>query len=153
MPKRMMLVLGTVGLLVALAIPVIALAGHPAITNDVTRVATLTGAGETDPVDSNGSGLGRVTIDVKKRLLCYELIVTGINPLAAHIHPGVAGVNGPPVVDFSTFGEALGSSSHGCIEGLKRTLLRDIKDNPKQYYINVHTAAYPAGEIRGQLSK
>jgi hypothetical protein len=149
-------VLGIVGLLAALAVPVIALAIHPAITRDATRVATLTGAGETNPVDSDGSGLGRVTIDARKRLLCYELIVTGINPTAAHIHPGAAGVDGAPIVDFSTFGEALGSSSHGCVRGgdaPTRPVLRDIVENPKEYYVNVHTAANPGGEIRGQLSR
>jgi hypothetical protein len=29
--------------------------------------------------------------------------------------------------------------------------LADLQANPKSYYVNVHTANFPGGEVRGQL--
>ena len=44
-------------------------------------------------------------------------------------------------------------SSSGCVEDVDRTLIKDIIQNPDNYYVNVHNAAFGAGALRGQLGK
>jgi hypothetical protein len=63
---------------------------------------------------------------------------------AAHIHRGGAGVNGPPVITL------IGPGSRNC-DTHSGVLVDEIRRNPHLFYINVHTAAYPNGAIRGQL--
>ncbi len=91
--------------------------------------------------------------------MCFSVEWSGLSGhvVAAHIHPGVAGVNGPPVVGFhgNPFGPTFGSTDgplEGCVDAAA-DLIKDIRQNPEAYYVNLHTAAFPGGEIRGQLSK
>jgi hypothetical protein len=61
----------------------------------------------------------------------------------------VAGVNGPVVVALIPPDES--GYSSGVVQVNDSALLQAIKLNPKNYYVNVHNADYPAGAIRGQL--
>lgn len=125
----------------SLAAPV---AAAPGIT------ASLSGANEVPPADPDGSGSATVKINTGKGLVCYELTVTGIGTvIAAHIHNAPVGVNGPVVVPLSP---PTSGSSSGCVE-VVRSLAKAIASAPQDYYVNVHTQDYPAGAIRGQLSK
>ena len=151
--RRTLVVLTLLAGLIVAAVPAIAGGAATAETRARTLVATLTGDGEVPPVASDGVGVAQVTVDKKKKTICYEITVDGITPTAIHIHSGVAGVNGPVVVDFGTFGDAISGRSQGCTTDIAKPVLRDIKDNPQNYYINVHTAAVPSGEIRGQLAR
>ena len=65
--------------------------------------------------------------------------------IAAHIHSGPAGTNGPVVVPFNP------SLGPGCTT-VTRELALAILHNRSGYYVNVHTSLHPAGEIRGQLT-
>jgi hypothetical protein len=77
-------------------------------------------------------------------------VVSGIAPAtAAHIHVGAAGVAGPVVVPLAP---PTGTSS-GCVTGVSPELIKAITQNPQNYYVNVHNAEFPAGALRGQLSK
>jgi hypothetical protein len=40
----------------------------------------------------------------------------------------------------------------GCVTADK-DLIKDIRQNPENYYVNVHNAAFPGGAVRGQLEK
>jgi hypothetical protein len=68
-------------------------------------------------------------------------------PMMAHIHRGRSGVSGNVVVDLT------GSVTGGrhCATGVSRLLIRHIISHPRRFYFNIHTRAYPAGAIRGQL--
>ncbi len=77
-------------------------------------------------------------------------MVQNISPAtAAHIHIGMAGVAGPVVLGLSA--PTTGMSS-GVIEA-DPELIKAIRQNPENYYVNVHNPMYPAGAVRGQLSK
>jgi hypothetical protein len=39
-----------------------------------------------------------------------------------------------------------------CLTGLDKNLLKDILRSPQDYYVNVHTAPFPNGAFRGQLT-
>lgn len=135
------------GLLLALAISVVALAdegGRPFVT-------TLTGAAEVPgPGDPDGSGTASIRLNHGQGEVCFELAVSGIAPAtAAHIHVGPAGVAGPVVVGLSP---PTSGTSSGCVAA-DADLIKAIIQSPQEYYVNVHNAEYPAGALRGQLSK
>ncbi|CAA9398183.1 MAG: hypothetical protein AVDCRST_MAG22-1221 [uncultured Rubrobacteraceae bacterium] len=112
---------------------------------------TLTGAEEVPvPGDPDGIGFATVTVNPGQGVLCYKLSVSGIAPAtAAHIHEAPPGEAGPVVV---TLEPPTDGSSDGCVE-VDRAEAEDILKNPADYYVNIHNAEYPAGALRGQLSK
>lgn len=113
--------------------------------------ASLTGANEVPgPGDPDGTGTAVVSVKPSSQRLCFELSVDNIAPAtAAHVHDGPAGVAGPVVVTLTPPSDG---SSEGCVTADK-TLLKDIKKNPTEYYVNVHNTEFPAGAVRGQLSR
>jgi hypothetical protein len=116
-----------------------------------TLSATLTGAAEVPgPGDPDGSGTATLTVNPGLGEICYELTVSGIAPAtAAHIHIGSVTEAGPVVVPLAP--PTQGTSS-GCVS-VSRELALEILKHPSDYYVNVHNAEYPAGALRGQLSK
>lgn len=116
-------------------------------------VATLTGAAEVPPGDPDGSGTALVTLNQGQGEVCWEIRVSDIllPALAAHIHVAPVGVAGPIVVPLSA-PDASGFAA-GCASGVDAGLIRAIRQNPADYYVNVHNADFPPGAVRGQLTK
>ena len=123
-----------------------------AAANTVTLKATLTGAAEgSQPGNPNGSGSATIALNDTAQTVCYSITVSGIGQAtAAHIHKGAAGQSGPIVVPL---GAPTNGSAQGCTNNVNPDTIRAIEQNPAGYYVNVHTAAYPNGAIRGQLSR
>jgi len=114
----------------------------------------LTGAAEAPgPGDPDGSGSAKLTLNPGLEQVCWQISVADVAPItAAHIHKAPAGVAGGVVVPlFLPLPDADGNSS-GCIAA-DRELILDIIQNPEEYYVNVHNTDFPAGALRGQLSK
>ena len=112
----------------------------------VPLVASLTGAAETSGGDADGNGAFSAQIDTETGDFCYSLSVSGIDqPTAAHVHSGAAGTDGPPVLTVAL-------ADDECIAA-EPAVLKPIVENPAGYYVNVHTAAFPKGAVRGQLVK
>jgi hypothetical protein len=113
------------------------------------HLAFLSGDQETAGGDPEGEGFGAVVFPDYPGEICVALFLGVSSPTTgAHIHEGAAGEDGDIVVPLRTppqFG-----SDFGCYE-VEQALLEDIRDNPSDYYINIHTEQYPAGAIRGQL--
>jgi hypothetical protein len=112
--------------------------------------ATLTGLQEVPgPGDPDGTGTAEVDVDPAAGRLCWNLYVRQIDAAtAAHIHHGAAGAAGPPVVTLTTPGAD--GHSEGCLP-VDEILGRRIAVQGYQFYVNVHTAAFPGGAVRGQL--
>ena len=113
-------------------------------------ITTMTGAEEAPgPGDPDGSGIAFITLNQGQSMVCYELTVENIVPAtAAHIHRAAAGSPGPVVVPLSP---PVSGFSSGCV--VDPELIKEIRQTPSEFYVNVHNADYPAGALRGQLEK
>jgi hypothetical protein len=106
--------------------------------------------GQANAGDANGVGSATVLID--GTTVCFGITVNGLDqPIAAHIHRGVAGVNGPIVVSLTQPASGDPGASSDCIADVDSSVLRELRANPGLFYVNVHTEAFPAGALRGQL--
>lgn len=120
----------------------------PAMAEPVVLTAQLDGANETKGGDPDGSGSFSAEIDVETGDVCYVLAVSDIeDAVAAHIHKGATGKDGKPVLTI----EVTGEDEDLCIAA-EPDMLKEIIAAPAEYYVNVHTADFQAGAIRGQLS-
>ena len=114
--------------------------------------ADLTGTAEAPAGsgDPDGTGTASIILKTRTKRLCWEISFSNIDaPTRGHIHQGAVGVDGP--VFFTLFdGAPVTSPATGCAKA-KRSLLRQIESDPSAFYVNLHTAAFPDGAIRGQL--
>ena len=109
--------------------------------------ATLSGANETKGGDADGSGTFWAEVDLDTGDVCYLLDVNDIGSVtAAHIHKGLAGKDGKPVHAL----DVTGPDDDLCF-AMEPEKLQEIVAAPGAYYVNVHTADFPAGAIRGQF--
>jgi hypothetical protein len=134
----------------------LAVAGCETVEEEVNEeignrfVAQMSGASEVPPADPDGTGMARIAINDATNRICTDLEVRMIgNVTAAHIHRGAAGVNGPPVVTLDAPDD---NDSDDC-DTATDALIDEIRHNPSAFYVNVHTAEYPNGAIRGQVSE
>jgi hypothetical protein len=139
-----------IAIVLVVGLAVLALAS-PAGAEGRPFFTTLTGAAEVPgPGDPDGSGTATVTLNQGQSEICFEITVSGIAPAtAAHIHVAPAGIAGPVVVPLTP---PTSGSSSGCVS-VDPGLIKAIRQNPSAYYVNVHNADFPAGAVRGQLSK
>lgn len=117
--------------------------------------ADLNGENEVGVGDPDGEGIMRVRLNPKANQICFGLKVRNVDTLTrAHIHRGVAGVNGPVEVFF--FDTVIPDpipvpgDLRGCVYASYETI-KELSYAPYKFYINIHTEAYPAGAVRGQL--
>jgi hypothetical protein len=112
--------------------------------------ATLDGKSEVPPSTSAGKCTADIDYDAASKKLSWKLTYSGLSgpATAAHFHgPAEAGKNAGVAV-------AIPGATSSPAEG--SAVLTDAQAADLQagkYYINVHTAANPGGEIRGQVTK
>jgi hypothetical protein len=112
--------------------------------------ATLDGASEVPANTSAGKGAADIDYDAATKKLSWKLTYSGLTgpATAAHFHgPAEAGKNAGVVVAIpgSALSPAEGSAT------LTDAQAADLMAG--KYYVNIHTAANPGGEIRGQVTK
>jgi hypothetical protein len=117
--------------------------------------AGLSGAREVPgPGDANGSGNAKVTLKPRVKRVCFTISFSRIGrPAAGHIHRGGRSVAGPVVVTLFERANGVSSPHSGCEGNVSRGLIRDIREHPGRFYVNLHNAAFPDGAIRGQLRR
>jgi hypothetical protein len=94
------------------------------------------------------SGKGTGTISVSGRKICWTFSYSGIDePLAASIDKLTAGTARPPAVQLGRV-----FSASGCITALSARIAKAIALHPGAYDVEIRTASYPRGAIRGRLS-
>jgi hypothetical protein len=111
------------------------------------------------PIGSGSvNGHGSASVMKAGNKICFAALVAGIDtPTEFHIHSGVAGTNGPDIIQFVEPGGPIQftpgspSTASGCISGVAKSTINAILQNPRNFYINVHTNQFPEGAIRGQL--
>ncbi len=130
---------------------------------DFIAQAVINGAQE--PTASPGTGLAILTYNSALQDLMYSINFQGLESDAtvSHIHFGALGVNGPVILPFNPGPPA---DTHGAFAGTL-TAANFIPDpagglntfadaiaaiEAGDTYVNIHSAAFPAGEIRGQVS-
>jgi|SRR5215210_1314011 len=142
--------------LVTLGVALVAAGGASAAPADVVSATTFT-----VPLSGpGGSGTADLRINPSGKV-CYVIKVTlsdapqepgpGVGNAHIHVLPNPPGAI---AVDLDAAFESLGGGRYvaaDCVRGDK-AVVRDILANPEQYYINVHTAAFPAGAVTGALA-
>ncbi len=144
-------------LIVAYAVP-----GISAMTH--TFKAMLSGKEVVPAVTTAAKGEAVFKLEKDGTELVYTLTVKDLeNITAAHIHTGMIGKSGPPVIPLFRGPKKEGKFSgelakgtitskdlHGALEGKSiEDIVKMIKAG--ELYVNVHTDSNPGGEIRGQI--
>jgi CHRD domain len=111
------------------------------------RTAALTGAQEVPANVSTATGKGVVIINPATKNMSASVTTAGITGAAAHIHEEAVGVSGGIIFPLSE--TALGSGIWTTTATLTDAQYTALKSG--RYYFNVHSAAFGAGEIRGQI--
>jgi len=135
--------------LTALACAALLGVASPSMAATVNLKADLKAATEVPPTDSKGSGSVTATYDTGSKKLSWKGSVAGLSgpATAAHFHAGEPGKNGGVVIPIQ-------GADKGSFEGTATLTDEQAADlMAGKWYVNVHTAANKAGEIRGQVTK
>lgn len=124
----------------------IVLAGCAMMSATKNVNVTLSGSEQVPPVATSASGSGTITV-MEDHSVSGSVTVSGLAPVAAHIHVAARGKNGPVAIGLVKSSDTVWMVPAGA------------KFNDDQYkaflagdtYLNFHTPANKGGEIRGQL--
>ena len=109
---------------------------------------TLSGTNEVPANASAASGSVTGTYDSATKILSITVTYSGLTPTVGHIHKAAAGSNGSVIFPFTGV-----TSSPFTFTSVALTQAQQDDLFNSLYYVNLHTAALPGGEIRGQLTK
>ena len=135
----------------AVVVFALAFASLAAQAATIALQAELKASSEVPPKDSNGSGTLTATLNTSTHELQYHVEFSGLTgpAAAAHFHgPAAPGANAGPQVAIKT------TPIVSPIDGTATLTPEQEKDLlAGKWYFNIHTAANPGGEIRGQVMK
>ena len=152
-------------LLFGAAVTLLLLPAVPAQAETINARAILGGGEEVPGVLTGAVGIADIVIDTDARTIAVEIRMFNIPSAttAGHIHVGPKGVAGPVVVDFPIPRDRVGDLSLSFMVNAQ-----NLRPNPMigintmddviqaivggGAYVNIHTAVFPGGEIRGQIA-
>lgn len=147
---------------------------QPSNTGAIVFTAQLTAANEVPPVtnaESGGRGTTTITLNVPRDSsgnitgsgsVTFGIQLSGFPAgtaiVAAHIHPGAAGVNGSPLINTGlTAGAPMllgdGTGNLSITQNIGQADAQNITASPSSFYFNVHTPLNGGGASRGQLTR
>ena len=135
------------GLMTAAAAALFLLA-VPANAEIVRFDVALSGENQVPPAGTPGLGTLVATFDTETNILSWTVTLEGLTgpATAAHFHgPADPGQNGGVLVPLE--GELISPIEGNAV--LTAEIAAALMDG--MIYLNIHTAAFPGGEIRGQL--
>jgi len=115
---------------------------------NITFRATINGASEVPTNASAATGTSTAIFNKDTKVITITTTYTGLTVVNAHIHKGAVGVSGGVIFGFAA---PFASPIVFTTAALDATQEADL--NANLYYVNLHSAAFPGGEIRGQLIK
>jgi hypothetical protein len=126
------------------------LAAPAAFAQEMKMKADLTGAQEVPPITTQGKGAAEVNFDPASKKLSWTVTYSGLSgpATAAHFHgPAETGKNAGVAVPIPNQAKSPVTGSATLTDAQAADL------QAGRYYVNIHTAANPSGEIRGQVTK
>jgi hypothetical protein len=136
------------------AAPVILLGSYGPLRAEIVNLkADLKGSEETPPTPSAGTGTFIGTYDTRTKKLTWTITHSGLTgPVTRADFHGPAGVGSYGSIKVRV------SGGHSPIKGstiLTKPTAKALDEDllTGKFYINLHTSAYPTGEIRGQIAK
>ncbi|QOG17247.1 MULTISPECIES: CHRD domain-containing protein [Bradyrhizobium] len=112
--------------------------------------ATLDGKAEVPATTSSGTGTADLDYDAASKKLSWKVTYSGLSgpATAAHFHgPAETGKNAGVMVPIPNAASSPVEGSATLTDAQAADLLAG------KLYVNIHTAANPGGEIRGQVTK
>lgn len=107
----------------------------------------LTGMQQVPSASTTATAIGTAAVDHAARTLTVAVNTTGIAGTQAHIHQAAPGSNGPAVFTLAQASDGIWFAKANLSDSQLNSLLAG------RYYVDVHSAAFPDGEIRGQIAQ
>ena len=117
----------------------------PVVNPYIIFTATLNGASEVPATPSIATGSATLNFNTTTKIFSVTVTYSGFTATAAHIHQGATNIAGPVIFGFTAFASPINYTSVALDATQEAALMTN------QYYVNVHSALYPGGEVRGQL--
>lgn len=129
-----------------LLLAVVAFGLTPRRVAPMKLTATLSGQNEVPANNSTATGAFSGTYDSDSKVLTYEVTYQGLTPTMGHIHRGAPGQNGGVEIGFKDVSSSPIRGTATLTAAKADSLMAGL------YYVNLHTQAFPGGEIRGNIT-
>ena len=133
----------------ALALALAACGGSDDINTSTALRASMSGDQENLPTVSGASGVGTLSLELPSRNVSGSITLDGMTATAAHVHTGDSGVNGPIIITLAETAPGTWTVPAGS----SLTEAQASAFAAGGLYFNAHNAAFPTGEIRGQIGR
>lgn len=128
--------------------------GQIKLESDFGNYAELDAMQQVPMNNSNAKGVAAINLGIDNKRLEVKVVIDGLSGAiqGAHLHRGKMGENGGLLVDLSSLISNNGNAIFGSVivdDSIKNLLQSYIRNG--EVYLNLHTAMYPNGEVRGQI--